>query len=64
MSEPLLQNFRDEGITVYELTAEEKSAFKKLLLPVHKEFENVVGKELLEKVYAGKKEFALKKQGK
>ena len=64
MREPLLQIFRDEGIKVYELTAEEKSAFRKLLLPVHKEFENVVGKELLEKVYAGKKEFAAKKQGK
>ena len=61
IQEPLLQNFRDEGITVYKLTDEEKAAFKTLLLPVHKEFENVVGKELLEKIYAGKKEFASKK---
>jgi TRAP-type C4-dicarboxylate transport system substrate-binding protein len=64
MREPLLQIFRDEGITVYELTEEEKAAFKKLLIPMHKDFENIVGKELLDKVYAGKKEFALKKQGK
>lgn len=61
MDEPLLQNFRDEGITVYQLTPEEKDAFRKLLLPVHKEFEAEVGKELLEKVYAGKKAFALMK---
>jgi len=37
---------------------------RKLTLPVHKEFESVVGKELLEKVYAAKKEFALKKEKK
>ncbi len=61
MEEPLLQNFRDEGITVYKLTPEEKDAFRKLLLPVHKDLEAEVGKELLEKVYAGKKEFALMK---
>jgi len=61
IQEPLLQNFRDEGITVYKLTDEEKAAFKTLLLPVHKEFEDVVGKELLKKIYAGKKEFASKK---
>jgi TRAP-type C4-dicarboxylate transport system substrate-binding protein len=60
MSEPLIQNFRDEGIKVYELTAKEKAAFKELLMPVHKDFENIVGKELLEKIYTGKKEFALK----
>jgi len=64
MSEPLLQNFRDEGITVYKLTPEEKGAFRELLLPVHKDFEKEVGKELLEKVYAGKKEFALKMKNK
>jgi len=63
MTEPLLQNFRDEGIKVYELTEAEKDAFRKLTLPVHKEFESIVGKELLAKVYAGKKEFA-QKQGK
>lgn len=61
MSEPLLQNFRDEGITVYELTDKERTAFKEILLPVHKDFEKIVGKELLEKIYAGKKEFALNK---
>ncbi|MBW1899659.1 MAG: TRAP transporter substrate-binding protein [Deltaproteobacteria bacterium] len=64
MTEPLLQNFRDEGIKVYELTEEEKDAFRKLTFPVHKEFESIVGKELLEKVYAAKKEFALKKEKK
>jgi len=58
MNEPLLQNFKEEGITVYQLTPEEKEAFRKLLLPVHKNFEAEVGKDLLEKVYAGKKAFA------
>ncbi|MFO7560880.1 MAG: hypothetical protein R6X10_18790 [Desulfobacterales bacterium] len=61
MTEPLLQNFRDEGIKIYELTEEEKDAFRKFTFPVHKEFESVVGQELLEKVYTAKKEFALKK---
>lgn len=58
MSEPLLQNFKDEGIKVYELTPAEREVFRSLLLPVHKQFEGVVGKDLLEKVYAGKKAFA------
>ncbi|MBA4369497.1 MAG: C4-dicarboxylate ABC transporter substrate-binding protein [Desulfobacterium sp.] len=60
MSEPLIQNFKDEGIKVYELTAQEKAVFKEILLPMHKDFEKIVGKELLEKVYNGKKEFASK----
>jgi len=64
MDEPLLQNFKDEGITVYTLTPEEKAVFRKLLLPVHKDFEKEVGKELLEKVYAGKKAFAKMKSKK
>ena len=64
MDEPLLQNFKDEGIKIYTLTPEEKDVFRKLLLPVHKDFEKEVGKELLEKVYAGKKEFALKMKNK
>ena len=58
MREPLLQNFRDVGMKVYDFTPAEREAFRALLLPVHKQFEEIVGKELLEKGYAGKKAFA------
>jgi TRAP-type C4-dicarboxylate transport system substrate-binding protein len=57
MSEPLLQNFRETGIKVYELTPAEKEVFKEQLLPVHQEF-SPIAKALLEKIYAGKKAFA------
>jgi C4-dicarboxylate-binding protein DctP len=38
--------------TFYDLTAAEKAAWKKALLPVHQEMESRVGKELLQAFYA------------
>ncbi len=37
--------------TVYELTPAEREEWKKALLPVHKEFEDVIGKDLIQSVY-------------
>jgi TRAP-type C4-dicarboxylate transport system substrate-binding protein len=60
MNDSLLQKFSDRGIKVNRLTETEMAAFREKLLPLHKDFEKVVGRELLEKIYAGKKEFASK----
>lgn len=47
-----LQAIRDTGKTaVYEPTADEKLAFKKQLVPVHKKMESRVGKELIQSIY-------------
>ncbi len=64
MNESLLQKFGDRGIVVNRLTEEERAAFREKLLPLHKDFEKIVGRELLEKIYAGKKAFALKNKSK
>jgi TRAP-type C4-dicarboxylate transport system substrate-binding protein len=64
MNESLLQKFNDKGIKVNRLTEEERAVFREKLLPLHKDFEKVVGRELLEKIYAGKKEFASKSKSK
>jgi len=37
--------------TVYELTPAERAEWQKVLLPVHKEFEDVIGKDLLQSAY-------------
>jgi len=37
--------------TVYELTPAERTEWQKVLLPVHKEFEDVIGKDLLQSAY-------------
>jgi C4-dicarboxylate-binding protein DctP len=37
--------------TVYELTPAEREEWRKALLPVHKEFEDVIGKDLIQSVY-------------
>jgi C4-dicarboxylate-binding protein DctP len=37
--------------TVYELTPAEREEWKKALLPVHKEFEDVIGADLIQSVY-------------
>jgi C4-dicarboxylate-binding protein DctP len=37
--------------TVYGLTPAERAEWQKVLLPVHKEFEDVVGKDLMQSVY-------------
>jgi len=54
----LLANFKEAGITVYEMTDAERKPFIDATKKVHKEFESVVGKDLLDKVYGGKKAFA------
>lgn len=64
MNDSLLQKFSDKGIMVNNLTEGERAAFREKLLPLHKDFEKVVGRELLEKIYAGKKAFALKNKNK
>jgi C4-dicarboxylate-binding protein DctP len=38
--------------TVYQLTAAEHAAWQKALLPVHQEFESVIGADLIKSVYA------------
>jgi C4-dicarboxylate-binding protein DctP len=38
--------------TVYTLTAAEKTEWQKVLLPIHREFESVVGADTLQSVYA------------
>jgi len=64
MNESLLKKFHKKGIMVNRLTEEERTVFKEKLLPLHKDFQKVVGRELLEKIYAGKKEFASKQKNK
>ena len=58
MREELLANFREAGITVYEQTAAERKPFIDATRKVHKDFEPIVGKALLDKVYAAKAAFA------
>jgi len=60
MNESLLQKFSERGIQVNRLTESEMAAFREKLLPLHNDFQKVVGRELLEKIYAGKREFAAK----
>ena len=38
--------------TVYQLTAAERAEWQKALLPVHKEFESVIGADLIQSAYA------------
>jgi TRAP-type C4-dicarboxylate transport system substrate-binding protein len=64
MNRSLVEKFSDRGIRVNRLTEEEKAAFKDKLVPLHRDFEKVVGRELLDKIYAGKKAFAKMKKGK
>lgn len=48
-----LAKVRAAGMTeIYELRPEEREAWRKALLPVHQQFEQVVGKENLEAVYS------------
>ncbi len=47
-----LQKVRDAKTTeVYVLTHSEREAWRKALLPVHTEFESVIGKDLIQSVY-------------
>lgn len=47
-----VQKIKEFGTTVYELTTEEKMAFEKATRVVHKQFENVIGKDTLEETYS------------
>lgn len=46
-----IKTIEDSGTTVVRLTDEEIAAFAEAMKPVHKEFEEAIGKELLEKAY-------------
>ncbi|MCP4602675.1 MAG: TRAP transporter substrate-binding protein [Proteobacteria bacterium] len=61
MRADILKNFREAGITIYEMTPAERQAFIKRTRSVHSEFENIVGKSLLKKVYAAQQSFRKKK---
>ena len=37
---------------VYALDAKEKEAWKQALLPVHREFESTIGRDLIQSIYA------------
>lgn len=51
--EIMLQLLRDNGMIVNDLTESEKVEFKRLSMPVYEQFENRVGKELLQQVIEG-----------
>lgn len=51
-NEAALEAIRQTGKTqIIPITAEEKKAWKKALLPVHKEMENRVGKDVIQAIY-------------
>ena len=56
----LLANFREAGITVYDMTPAERKPFIEATKKVHKDFESIVGKALLDKVRNGQQEFRAK----
>lgn len=58
--EELLNNFRETGITVYEMTAAERKAFEVQCKPVEKQFQGKIGKALLQKVNQAKAEYRKK----
>jgi tripartite ATP-independent transporter DctP family solute receptor len=53
--EEMLQKLKDEGMIVNDLTEAEKEEFKKLSMPVYAQFENRVGKDLLDRVIEANK---------
>ncbi|MFH1808659.1 MAG: TRAP transporter substrate-binding protein DctP [Pseudomonadota bacterium] len=52
MATPLMQNFKEAGITVYELTPAERKPFEDACAKVPDQFEKKIGKKLLDKVKA------------
>jgi C4-dicarboxylate-binding protein DctP len=44
--------------TIYELTPAERSEWQKVLLPVHKEFESVIGADLIQSANSTAEQFA------
>ena len=61
MRTELLQNFRESGIAVYEMTPAERALFEKACAGVPKQFEKKIGKKLLDKVIKGKAEYRANK---
>lgn len=52
LNEASFENIKkDSTISVHILTNSEKKEWKKVLLPVYQEFESVIGKDLMEKLY-------------
>lgn len=49
--------------TVYQLTMAERAEWQKILLPVHKEFESVIGADLIQSVYAAAAQVAQEHAG-
>lgn len=47
-----IQTIQDSGTEVIELTAEETNAFVEAMMPVHEEFRDVIGSDLLDKTYS------------
>ena len=63
MREELLGIFRDAGLTIYEMTSQERQPFIERARKVHEEFADTIGRELLQKVYAGQEAFRKRKAG-
>jgi len=57
MRDELLQNFREAGITVHEMTPAQRKPFEEACASVPKQFQRKIGKKLLDKVRAGQAEF-------
>lgn len=52
MAKDYIEKLRAAGMTVTELTAEQKQAFQDACAPVYKEFESTIGKDLIAEVKA------------
>lgn len=63
LRDELLQNFRDVGITVYQMTPKERQAFEEKCKDVPKQFQGKIGKALLQKAIKGRAEFRQKQKG-
>ena len=57
MRTDLLNNFKKGGIEVHEIDKKERKVFMDKTRKVHTEFESVIGKKLLQKVYDAQKKF-------
>ena len=52
MEDGYVQTIKDSGTTVYELSADEMEAFAAVCKPVHEEFRDVIGSDVLDATYA------------
>lgn len=52
MEDGYIQTIKDSGTAVYELNEEEKAAFAEVVKPVHEEFREVIGSDVLDATYA------------